>query len=563
MKNYESFESQIMTIFAERHKNMKREFNDTGLCIPKKHFMVDTSSKIEQVIDLIDRGKYFTMNRPRQFGKTTMAFLLAETFKKRNDFLLIDLSFEVSEEDSFTDKKNVAHYFATLLHKALQRLKETTLASLVENQIPHLTGFTDLSQLITDLCKQAERKVVITIDEVDRASNNFLFMQFLALLRDKYLAQNRKADTSFQSVILVGVHDIKTLKRKIRPEESHSINSPWNIAVDFTVDMSFAPKEIETMLKQYCEDTQTQMNIPQIAERLYYYTSGYPYLVSKMCKIIDEKALRPPKGNSTPLEGLGEASSSGGWRTSWTLEDIEASLKYLVREDYSTTLFDDLSKNLTNNPDLYELVFQVAINGRKVRFNIKNPLLALAHTFGILKADERGFCVVHNRVFEKIIYDMMLSIQETNEMHNPLSFGQFESKGTLLLKDVLLKFQGFMQEGYAQKDANFLEREGRLLFLSFLKPILNGKGFDFKEPAVGDERRMDLVITYLRKKYVLELKIWRGEEYHQKGLEQLSDYLDLYQLKEGYLLIFDFRKTKEYKQEHIQFKDKSLWAVWI
>ncbi|MDX2304091.1 MAG: hypothetical protein NW226_20840, partial [Microscillaceae bacterium] len=61
----------------------------------------------------------------------------------------------------------------------------------------------------------------------------------------------------------------------------------------------------------------------------------------------------------------------------------------------------------------------------------------------------------------------------------------------------------------------------------------------------------------------LELKRWQGEKYHQKGLQQLSDYLDLYQLKEGYLLIYDFRKEKEYKQEQIQFEDKNIFAVWV
>ncbi len=50
---------------------MQREFNDTGLCIPGRHYMVDISKKIETIIHLIEKGKYFSINRPRQFGKTT------------------------------------------------------------------------------------------------------------------------------------------------------------------------------------------------------------------------------------------------------------------------------------------------------------------------------------------------------------------------------------------------------------------------------------------------------------------------------------------------------------
>lgn len=108
-----------------------------------------------------------------------------------------------------------------------------------------------------------------------------------------------------------------------------------------------------------------------------------------------------------------------------------------------------------------------------------------------------------------------------------------------------------------------MEREGRLLFLSFLKPIINGKGFDFKEPSVAEERRMDVVVTYGNRRYVVELKRWEGENYHQQGLQQLNEYLDFYSLKDGFLLIFDFRKKKEYKSQEIQFQDKRIFAVWV
>jgi hypothetical protein len=85
-----------------------------------------------------------------------------------------------------------------------------------------------------------------------------------------------------------------------------------------------------------------------------------------------------------------------------------------------------------------------------------------------------------------------------------------------------------------------------------------------KEPVVGDERRMDLVVTFGQgQKEVLELKLWRGEAYHQAGLQQLSDYLDFQGLKRGYLLIFDFRQSKEGKHQTIAFADKTIEAVWV
>jgi hypothetical protein len=42
---------------------MEQEFNDTGNCIPSKHYMVDTSKKIQQILPLIEKGKYFSIYR--------------------------------------------------------------------------------------------------------------------------------------------------------------------------------------------------------------------------------------------------------------------------------------------------------------------------------------------------------------------------------------------------------------------------------------------------------------------------------------------------------------------
>lgn len=37
--------------------------------------------------------------------------------------------------------------------------------------------------------------------------------------------------------------------------------------------------------------------------------------------------------------------------------------------------------------------------------------------------------------------------------------------------------------------------------MAFLKPIINGSGYDFKEVQISDEKRLDLVITYIKKIY--------------------------------------------------------------
>ena len=50
---------------------MQKKFNITGICIPEKHYMVNISNKIEQILPMVEEGEYFVINKPRQYGKTT------------------------------------------------------------------------------------------------------------------------------------------------------------------------------------------------------------------------------------------------------------------------------------------------------------------------------------------------------------------------------------------------------------------------------------------------------------------------------------------------------------
>ena len=84
---------------------------------------------------------------------------------------------------------------------------------------------------------------------------------------------------------------------------------------------------------------------------------------------------------------------------------------------------------------------------------------------------------------------------------------------TLDMPAVLLKFQQFMKEEFNEKDKTFLEQHGRLVFLSFLTPILNGKGHSFKEVQTSEEKRLDIIATYKEQKYIIELKRWGVREY--------------------------------------------------
>lgn len=502
---------------------MGKRFNVTGTCIPNKHYMVDTSKKIDKIIKLIDNEEYFIINRPRQYGKTTTLFLLNNKLKEIPEYLPIRISFEGIGDAVFEREDSFSKVFLEMLQRNLM-LNNKKLANFLGRKISEVTNLNELSNKITDLIIEGNKKIVLMIDEVDKSSNNQLFLSFRGMLRNKYLLRNEDLDYTFHSVILAGVHDVKSLKLKIRQDEEHKYNSPWNIASDFDVDMSFSKEEIETMLDDYIENKKVKLDKNYFSEKLYFYTSGYPFLVSKLCKIIDEKIM--------PHNEL-----------HWEKEYMDKAVKKLLGE--SNTNFDSLIKNIENNRELKELVKKIIIDGSEISYNEYNPVITMGIVYGMFK-NYNGKVKIHNRIYEQKIYDYMSSLIETS---TNLSFynerGKFiKEDGSLDIKKVLIKFQEFMKHEYSEKREAFLEEDGRLLFLAFISPIINGVGFAFKEVKGGEERRFDIVITYNKKMYILELKIWRGEEYHKKGLVQLGEYLEQYGLNQGYLLVFDFRKSK-------------------
>lgn len=516
---------------------MKKKFNTTGVCIPKKHYMVNIDNKLEQILELINNGDYFIINRPRQYGKTTTMHLLEQKLKDK--YLVISTSFEGIGDKIFSDEEIFSREILDIFADSLEFIDEEKFKELKELG-KTLSNLKEVSKALTKFIKNNDKEVILFIDEVDKSSNNQLFMSFLGMLRNKYLSAAIGKDYTFKSIILAGVHDIKNLKIKIRDNEETKYNSPWNIAVNFDVDMSFSNKEIQTMLEEYSIQEQVSVNLEEISEKIYFYTSGYPYLVSKICEIMNK---------NFPNE--------------WNLYNLDKCVKILLNE--KNTLFDSLIKNLENNIEFKEFIEKIILLGQEIVYIPSDPLISMGEMYGFFRRVD-NVCKIHNRIFEQYIYNHMASIKSRE--NNNISIYNF--RDNFITKDngldfekVLIKFQEFMKKEYSTLDSKFIEREGRLLFLAFIKPIINGVGFDFKEVVISEEKRLDVVITYNQHKYVVELKIWYGEEYHKKGIEQLVQYLELQGIDKGYLLIYNFNKGKRYKSDVIRVSNKEIFMVFV
>ncbi len=415
-------------------------------------------------------------------------FLLEKRLEKKG-YLPISITFEGIGDEVFTAEDKFCKTLLKIIKRDLEFKDGQTYKEFIEQELNSVENFADLDTLIFNYIDMIDKRVVLMIDEVDKSSNNQLFLSFIAMLRDKYLRRDIGKDKTFYSVILAGVYDVKNLKLKLRIDEERKYNNPWNIAVDFDVEMDFNPAEIKTMLADYQEETAVEMDINDIADKLYYYTSGYPYLVSKLCTIIEEKII------STKA------------KSEWTVKDLEKAVKMIL--DINSVNFDSLIKNLENNQDLYKLVYDIIIEGLNKAYNIDNPIIEQGVLYGIFDNDN-GFLRIHNKIYEQRIYNYMISKIETDA---DMTFYNYKDSFNtdeeyLDFERILDKFQLFIKEEYSDNDIEFLERNGSLVFLVFIKPIINGNEFDFKEVQTSQEKILDVVVTYLDSKYIIKLKIW-------------------------------------------------------
>jgi hypothetical protein len=155
-----------------------------------------------------------------------------------------------------------------------------------------------------------------------------------------------------------------------------------------------------------------------------------------------------------------------------------------------------------------------------------------------------------------LIIEQELDKKVFNESRNQF----ITNDGELNMNLIMSKFQQLIESEYRKSDENFIEKQGRLLFLCFLKPIINGTGHYVVEPQTRDDKRMDIIVFYGAKEYIIELKIWHGEKRLNDGVAQISEYLDMRHQKEGWLIAFSFNKEK-FENQEISINDKIIHCM--
>ena len=212
------------------------------------------------------------------------------------------------------------------------------------------------------------------------------------------------------------------------------------------------------------------------------------------------------------------------------------------------------------------MLLQVPVEGTSIPFNNYQEELAQMKMYGFIN-NQNGTVVISNRIFETFLYNLFLSdeIMKNNVFvrESGMAKNIFIKGNKLDMPLILERFITTYTVVYGQLEEKFKEKDGREYFLLYLKPIINGTGNYYIEAQIRDQTRTDVIVDYLGQRYIIELKIWRGPSYNEAGEQQLTEYLDYFGEKIGYMISFNFNKKKKQGVREVEYNGKRIYEAML
>ncbi|MCP4542430.1 MAG: hypothetical protein GY832_35350 [Chloroflexi bacterium] len=308
-----------------------------------------------QALVHLRRMDYLLIIEPRQQGKTSLInYLMRHPGLINVDFAYVDVT--------TPERSSEASWYQTLCPRILRQLRDLIPCDQWPVLPKNSTGWRDFLWNIAASATDAQRRVVIALDEIGAVTFPGA-TEFFSVLRDVY--NSRQAEPEFKQLtfLLTGAFHPRDL---IKDDKV----SPFNIAQrvrlpDFTMEQVCA-------LVSKGKWTQEQVSI--LAERIHYWTDGQPYLTQLLCSYLEPDAAPG---------------------------DVDAGVERLRREDENH--LPPLLERLNDDEKLCEYIRRIQV-GKRIKFYPReNRRQVQLELLGVIKADAEGYCTIRNRIYEQVL----------------------------------------------------------------------------------------------------------------------------------------------------------------
>jgi len=515
-------------------------FNTTGPVNSKDHYCLPPEIRLDEqeLRLLITQKRYFVLHAPRQTGKTSTMMNFARKLNEEGMYTAL----YVNVEGAQALRGDVEKSLPVIIQEIETRVKE---------QLPSQKGFFKISEglkkeivpagsllatLFSRWCAQAEKPIVLFIDEIDCLVGDTL----ISMLRQLRSGYDKRPQSFPQAVCLIGVRDVRDYRIWSEVDKQMILGgSAFNIKSESIRMADFTEKQVRELYEQHTRATGQKFDDDAI-DYAFEITQGQPWLVNALAY---QACFRDVIDRSKSI----------------TKEILEQAKEALIkrRDTHLDVLIDRLQEQR-----VYNIVDAIITGNIKTAAELKQDDIQYARDLGLIKM--KGLEIA-NPIYQEVI-PRELTYAKQEEMIQDIKWYQ-NTDGSLNMTKLLEAFTEFYRENSADwlADCKYKESGPHLLMMAFLQRVINGGGKIHREYALG-RKRLDLFLAWKKQKIVIELKVYKDTKTLPEGLVQTCEYMDISGATEGHLIIFDKRdkswEEKIYtKQEHVGNKVITVWGL--
>jgi hypothetical protein len=497
---------------------MTRFFNTAGVCKPDLHFMLPPTRRLPEARELIDRQSYFVIHAPRQSGKTTALYALAAELTAEGRYAAAVVSAEVGT--LFGDDPGAAE--GAILGAFRRRIDVQLPPDLQPGPWPAAEPGERIATALSAWAKACPRPIVLFIDEIDALRDDAL-LSMLRQLRDGHSERPRAFPSS---IALVGVRDVRDYKIAAGGSGRLGTPSPFNVLVKSLTLRAFTRAEVAELYAQHTAETGQSFE-PAALDRAFELTRGQPWLVNALAAMVVDELCRDRSAAVTAA----------------SIDQAKERL-ILSRVTHLDSLADKLQEERVRR------VIEPVLAGLPLRPEIPRDDIDYVTDLGLVARDESGNIAIANPIYREVIPREIASVTADVMVLQGRSWklpdGRLDVDG---LFDAFVAFWRRHAEPLV-RGQSYPEIAPHIVLMAYLQRVVNGGAMIEREYAAGSGR-MDLCIRWPvgggEQLVAIELKVWREKQADpvREGLAQLEGYLGRLGLAEGFLVIFDRRRSAE------------------
>jgi hypothetical protein len=316
------------------------------------------------------RMDYISLIEPRQQGKTSLINRLISQFSEDGyTFAVRDLMAAKSSDSSLVE-----------WYTSLGRWLSRQLHFIPNDQWPKpprdSASWEEFLAEVAEKAKVAYQNVVIVLDEIGAIPSDWA-TDFFSIIRSIYTSRQSFSFWQHLTFVIAGAYNPKSLIQD-------------TAVSNFNVDQRITLNDFDlSQVKQLVAFLELPNELAEVvAERIYYWTGGQPYLSQQLCFYLEKQ-----KHNITPT---------------LTERLVDEAVVHFFNED---TRHLERIKNLNDTPELLAYIKRITTDPRKrLSAGLNDKQFELAYIRGIIKADLGGLCQIRNRIYIRALTELEFAL---------------------------------------------------------------------------------------------------------------------------------------------------------